>query len=111
MRVAQFSREGALTILIGCGAGYWPRQDAGRFVVTAGVRVRDGGEGHVDVFEDGSGVNAGDTVGGLDEVIAGGSGLFTAEGIGEDEWFGELTGAHQKTSAVDGPWALGVHSS
>ena len=34
-----------------------------------------------------------------------------AERIGEDERFGELTSAHQKTSAVDGPWVFGIHSS
>jgi len=35
--------------------------------------------------------------------------LFAAETVGKDEWFGELTSAHQKTSAIDGPLAFKIH--
>ena len=68
-------------------------------------------ERHVDVFEEGSGGDPAYAVRELDEVVAGPAGLFAAESIGKDEWRGELTSAHQKTGAVDGPLAFNVHSA
>ena len=65
--------------------------------------------GHVDVFEYSLGGDSSYAVGGLDEVIAGTAGLFAAETVGKDEWFGELTSAHQKTGAIDGPLAFKIH--
>ncbi len=68
-----------------------------------------GCERHVNVFEEGLGGDALDASGGLDEVVAGAAGLFAAESVGKDHWFGELTGAHQKTGAVDGPLTFQIH--
>jgi len=64
----------------------------------------------VDVFEEGLGGNALDA-GGLDEVVAGASGLFAAESVDKNEWFGELTGAHQKTGAVGDPLVFRIHGA
>ncbi len=69
------------------------------------------GDRHVDVFEDGLGGDASYAVRGLDDVISGTAGLFATESVGKDEWFGELTGAHQKTGAVDGPLAFKIHGA
>ena len=63
-------------------------------------------ERHVNVFEEGLRGDALDASGGLDEVVAGLAGLLTTESIGKDKWFGELTGVHQKTGAVDSPLVL-----
>jgi hypothetical protein len=60
-------------------------------------------EGDVDVFEDGAWSDAAKTQTRLDEIIARDTGVFAAERVGEKERFGELTGAHEETSAVDGP--------
>src|SRR5208283_3715023 len=66
---------------------------------------------HVDVFEEGLGGDAHYAAAGLDEVVAGKARLFAAECGGKNEWFGELTGAHQKTGAVDGPLAFRIHGA
>lgn len=83
-----------------------------------GYRTREGGrrfqclcQRHVDVFEGGSGGDAFDAAAGLDEVVSGTAGLFAAESVGKNEWFGELTGAHQKTGAVDDPLAFRIHGA
>src|SRR5208282_1688283 len=65
---------------------------------------------HVDVFDDGLGGDSFYAVGGFDEVVSGTARLFAAESVGEDERFGELTSANQKTGAVDGPLAFKIHS-
>ncbi len=65
----------------------------------------------VDVFEEGLGSDALYAAGGLDEVVAGASGLFAAESVGKNEWFSELTRAHQKTGAVDGPLVFRIHGA
>ncbi len=85
----------------GCGCG----DKAGRTI--GWILLLD--EGHVNVFKDGLGGNAGYAVGGLDDVVAGAAGLFAAESIDKNEWFGELTGAHKETGAVDGPLAFEGH--
>ncbi len=64
---------------------------------------------HVDVFEEGLGGDAHYAAAGLDEIVAGTARLFAAECVGKNEWFGELTGAHQKTGAVDGPLVFRIH--
>ncbi len=66
---------------------------------------------HVDIFEEGLGGDALYAAGGLDEVVAGTAGLFTAESVGKNEWFSELTGAHQKTGAVDDPLVFRIHGA
>ena len=66
---------------------------------------------HVDVFEESLRGDAPYAVGELDEVIAGASGLFTAESVGKDEGFGELTSAHQETGVVDDPLACKIHGA
>ena len=68
-------------------------------------------ERHVDVFEKGLGGDALYAVAGLDQVVAGAAGLFAAESVGKNEGFGELTSVHQKTGAVDDPFAFGVHGA
>jgi hypothetical protein len=60
-------------------------------------------ERDVDVFEDGAWSDAAKTQRRLDEIIARNAGVFASERVGEKERFGELTGAHKETSAVDGP--------
>ncbi len=68
-------------------------------------------QGHVDIFEEGLGGDAHYAAAGLDEVVAGKARLFAAECVGKNEWFGELTGAHQKTGAVDDPLVFGIHGA
>src|SRR5208282_2757376 len=65
---------------------------------------------HVDVFEAGLGGDSFYAVGGFYEVVSGTARLFAAESVGKDQRFGELTSAHQKTGAVDGPLAFTIHS-
>ncbi len=43
------------------------------------------------------------TVGRLDEVIAGLARMLAAEDVGENERFNQLTGVHKEARAVDGP--------
>ncbi len=59
------------------GSGYGPDEDARR-----SMDVR---EGHVDVFEDGLRGDTSYAVRGLDEVVAGATGLFAAESVGKNE--------------------------
>ncbi len=79
-------------------SGYGPNEDVRRF-----MEVR---ERHVNVFEDGSGGDAFYAVGGLDEVVAGATGLFATERVGKNERLGELTSTHQETGTVYGPLAF-----
>lgn len=60
-------------------------------------------EGNVDVFEDGAWSDAAKTQRRLDEIVTWDAGVFAAERVGEEERFGELTGAHEETRAVYGP--------
>jgi hypothetical protein len=83
------------------GSGYGPGEDARRSIVLC---QRD-----VDIFEDGLGGDTSHSFGGLYQVVAGTAGLFAAERVGEDEWFCELTSAHQETGAIDGPLAFKIH--
>ena len=85
------------------GSGHGPGEDVRRSM--------DVCEGHVDVFEDGLGGDASYAVGGLDEVVAGTSGLFAAESVGKNERLCELTSAHQETGAEDGPMAFHIHDA
>ena len=94
---------GSDAILFWRCASHGPGVDARRSTV---LDERD-----VDVFEEGSGGDAADAFLGLYEVVTGEAGLFAAKGVGEEEWFGELTGAHQKTGTVDGPLAFYIHSA
>ncbi len=94
------SRDGA-GAMFWRGAAHRPGEDAWR---PMGFR-----QGLVDVFEYGLGSDSSDAVGGLDEVVAGATGLFAAECVDEDERFGELTGAHQETGTIDGPLAFRIH--
>ena len=66
---------------------------------------------HINVFEKLAGMNPAHTFAGLDEVVAGVAGLFAAEGVGKDERFGKLTGVHEETRAVNGPWSLDTHKN
>jgi hypothetical protein len=88
-------------------SGYGSAEDGGCFV---GL-IRLAGERYVNVFKDGLGGDAAYAVRGLDQVIAGTAGLFAAEGVGEDEWFGELAGAYEKTGAVYGPLVVWIHGA
>lgn len=60
-------------------------------------------EGYVDVFEDGAWSDAARTRRRFDEIVAREAGVFAAKSVSEQERFGELTSAHEETSAVDGP--------
>jgi hypothetical protein len=80
------------------GSRYRPGEDSGRCMSFD--------QRHVDVFEDGLGGYPLYAVGGLDKVVAGAAGLFATQSVGEDECFGELTGAYQETGAVDSPMAF-----
>jgi hypothetical protein len=64
---------------------------------------------HIDVFEEAAWMNAAKAFARLDEVIAGLSRLFAAEGIDKDERLGELTGTHHEARAVDGPLIFNTH--
>ena len=77
---------------------------------TSGMKLR-GRERHVDIFEEGLSGDPFYSGRGLDEVIAGLAGLFAAESVGKNEWFGKLTSAHQKTGAIDGPLAFKIHNA
>jgi len=68
-----------------------------------------GCERHVDVFEEDLPGDPSYAVSGLDEVIAGAAGLLAAESVGKDEWFCELTSAHQEAGAVDSPLTFEIH--
>lgn len=46
----------------------------------------------------------------LNEIVARLSGMFTTERVDEGKRLSELTGSHDKTGAVDGPWGFHVHS-
>ena len=98
-----FSGAGSDAIFLRRRSGDGPGWDGWRSTV---LDERD-----VDVFEEGSGGDAADAFLGLYEVVTGKAGLFAAKNVGEDEWFGELTGAHQKTGAVDGPLAFYIHGA
>lgn len=92
------------------GSGDRTGQDARRSLGIDGIQLQ-WGERHVDVFKEGLGGDSFYAFRSLHEVVAGAAGLLAAESVGEDEWFGELTSAHQKTGAIDGPWALSVHKT
>ena len=59
--------------------------------------------GHVDVFKEMAWSDTAQTVGGLDEVVAGPARMLAAEAVGEYERFSQLTGVHEEACAVDGP--------
>jgi hypothetical protein len=65
----------------------------------------------VDIFKDSAWSDAAKTQGRLDEIIAGHAGMFAAQWVSKEERFGQLTGAHQETRAVYGPWAFYIHIS
>ena len=69
------------------------------------------GEGHIDVFEDGAWSDAAKTRRRLHQVVAREAGVLAAQSVDEVERFGELTGAHEETRAVDGPWIFKIHTS
>jgi len=100
------------------GAGHGPGEGGGRSIgldsrLNSCPREAElrGCERHVNVFEEGLGDDPSHAVRGLDEVVAGPAGLFAAERVGKDERFGELTSAHQKTGAIDGPWVFKIHGA
>jgi hypothetical protein len=66
---------------------------------------------HINVFEQLAGMNAADAFRGLDEIVAGLAGLFASESVGKNERFGELTGLHEETRAVNGPWIVNAHKN
>ena len=70
-----------------------------------------GRQGNVDVFKKGLAGDAENAVGKFDQVITGPAGMFAAERVGEQERFGELTGADQEAGAVDVPGTLCIHIS
>ncbi|MGA8539241.1 MAG: hypothetical protein WB566_07055 [Terriglobales bacterium] len=80
------------------GPRYWPGEDARRSMSL--------NQWHIDVFKKGLAGYPLYAVGGFDKVVAGAAGLFAAQRVGEDKWFGELTGAHEEAGAVDSPWAF-----
>ncbi len=71
--------------------------------------IWSGGERDVDVFEEGLSGDSFYAARELDEVIAGLTGLFAAKSVGKHEGFRKLTGAHQKTRAVNSPLAFEIH--
>jgi hypothetical protein len=91
----------------GGSSGHGPSGDGwGSIFIAVGPEERD-----IDVFEKSLGGDPSYASGELDQVVAGLAGLFAAEGVGEDEGFGELTGSHQETGAVNGPLTFDVHSA
>src|ERR1700739_4797190 len=62
------------------------------------------GHRYVDVLEDVVRCDAEAALERLDEIIAGVAGMFAAECVGESQGFFQLTSAHEKTRAVDGPF-------
>jgi hypothetical protein len=63
-------------------------------------------KGHVDILEERLAGYPFYPARGLDQVVAGETGLFAAQSVGEDEWLGKLTGAHDEAGVVDGPLAF-----
>ena len=66
-------------------------------------------EWNVNVFEDRARSDAAKTQRRFDEVVARQAGVFAAQSVGEKKRFGELTGAHEETRAVDGPCTFNIH--
>ena len=66
-------------------------------------------EGHVDVLEEFARRDAEQAIEDLDKVVAGLAAMLAAEGVGEIEWVGKLTSAHDKTGAIDGPITFQIH--
>jgi hypothetical protein len=64
---------------------------------------------HVNILEDPLRRDAKATFGRFDEIVSGRTGVFPAKRVGETKWFSELTGAHEKTRAVDSPCFFKVH--
>jgi hypothetical protein len=69
-----------------------------------------GQQRYIDVFEDLTGSDAKNAVGGFDQIVALASGVLTAEDVGEGEAGGELLGFDQKPGAICGPWICGFHA-
>src|SRR5258708_34390007 len=82
--------------------------DSGLELGSRGMKLH-GCQRQVDVFEGGLRGDPSYAGRGLDEVIAGLAGLFAAESVGKNGWFGKLTSTHQKRSAVAGPLACKIH--
>jgi hypothetical protein len=81
-------------------------EDHGRLSQTMRIAVA---EGHVDIFEKDLCGNAANAVGKFDQIVADLAGMFAAERVAEAERFGELTGADEKTSAVNIPGTFCIH--
>ena len=60
-------------------------------------------EGHINVFEDLTGLDAENAIA-LDEVVAFASGVLPTKSVGESEAGGELFGINDEAGAVGGPW-------
>jgi hypothetical protein len=68
-------------------------------------------ERDINVFKEVARSDAAQSVGRLDQVVHGLSGVFAAESVGEDERLSELTSVHEETSAVGGPRSFNVHKN
>jgi hypothetical protein len=68
-------------------------------------------QGNIDVLEEVTWTNAPESFRGLDEVVAGLSGMFAAEGVGENEGFSNLACTYNKACAVDGPCTFNFHKT
>jgi hypothetical protein len=90
-------------VVVGQG-GLWEK------MVDGGWRMElRGRQGNVNVFKKGLGGDAENTVGKFDEVIPGPAGMFAAERVGEEERFGELTGADEEAGAINVPRTFCIH--
>ena len=85
------------------GGAFWCFADGGRCLL--------GHERHVDIFKESAAGNAANAVGSFDDIVAGTTGVFAAEGVGEDERLGELTGADEKARAINVPGILIFHGA
>jgi len=72
--------------------------------------ARTGQQGYVDVFENLTGSDAENAVGGFDEIVALAAGVQAAERIGEVEAGGKLLGFDQEAGAIGNPWVGCFHS-
>lgn len=70
-----------------------------------------GQEGYVDILEERPGSDTSNPPGGLNQIVSGLAGLFSAQGVDKEQRFGELTSMHKKTGAIDGPLAFKIHNA
>jgi len=84
------------------------REDGGSLVRRRHLVV-GGLQWYVDVFEDLTGRDAENAVGGFDEIVALAAGVLATERVGEGEAGGELLGFDEEAGAIGGPWVGCFH--